>query len=208
MASGWDELHDWLMKATGRVNSWMVEMSDAKPGQTFLDIATGTGDLSIEVAKLVGDSGRVISSDFSPRMIDVASRNGSTSGVTNVEYRVMDAEAMDLEDHSVDGVLCRWGYMLMADPATALRETRRVLREGGRLTFAVWTTPDRNPWAFVRAMTLVVRGHLSPPEPGAPGIFAMGDPERIRELVTAAGFAEPELELLEFAFDYSDFDDL
>jgi len=69
--------------------------------------------------------------------------------------------------------------MLMADPATALKETRRVLRDAGRLAFAVWTTPERNPWASMPAMTLVERGHLPPPVTGTPGIFAMGDPSRI-----------------------------
>ena len=98
---------------------------------------------------------------------------------------------MDLDDSSVDGVICRFGYMLMADPAAALAETRRVLRDGGRLSFAVWGAPDQNLWAAIPGMTMVERGQLPPPEPGAPGIFAMGDPGRISELVTGAGFAEP-----------------
>src|SRR5680860_1039460 len=85
-----------------------------------------------------------------------------------------------LEIDSVDAVVCRWGYMLMADPAIALKETRRVLREGGLLAFAVWAPPDRNPWAAVPAMTLVQQGHMPPPEPDGPGIFAMGDPDRVR----------------------------
>ena len=87
---------------------------------------------------------------------------------------MLDAERMDLEGDSVDGVGCRYGYMLMADPAAALRETRRVLRDGGRLAFAVWSTPERNPWVAIPAMTLVQRGHVPPPEPGAPGVFALG----------------------------------
>jgi ubiquinone/menaquinone biosynthesis C-methylase UbiE len=207
MANGWEDRRDWMMTFTGLVNSWLVEKADPQPGQNFLDIATGTGDLGIAVAERVGDDGHVISSDFSPEMVDAARRNGLVRGMANVEYRVMDAEAMELGDNSVDGVVCRWGYMLMADPATALKETRRVLRDDGRLAFAVWTTPDRNPWASVSAMTLVQRGHLPPPEPGAPGIFALGDPGRIRELVTQAGFAEPELEVIEFEFRYADFDD-
>jgi len=184
-----------------------VKKADPQPGQNFLDIATGTGDLSIAVAQCVGDGGLVIASDFSPKMIDVARRNGLARGLTNIEYRVMDAEEMELGDNSVDGVVCRWGYMLMADPATALKETRRVLRDAGRLAFAVWTTPERNPWASMPAMTLVERGHLPPPVTGTPGIFAMGDPSRIRELVAQAGFAEPDLEVIEFEFRYADFDD-
>jgi ubiquinone/menaquinone biosynthesis C-methylase UbiE len=207
MATGWEDRRDWMMNITGQVNSWLVKKADPQPGQNFLDIATGAGDLSIAVAECVGGGGHVISSDFAPKMVDVARRNGLVRGLTNIEYRVMDAEEMKLGDNSVDGVVCRWGYMLMADPAMALRETRRVLRDAGRLAFAVWTTPDRNPWASMPAMTLVQRGHLPPPEPGAPGIFAMGDPSRIKELVTEAGFAEPDLEEIEFEFRYADFDD-
>ncbi len=208
MARGWEDRREWLMDITGLVNAWLVEKADPQPGQTFLDIAAGTGDLGLAVAERVGEGGHVISGDFSPNMVEVARRNGEARGLTQVEYRVLDAERMDLDDDSVDGVVCRWGYMLMADPAKALRETRRVLRDGGPLAFSVWTTPDRNPWAAVPAMTLVQRGHVPPPEPGAPGMFAMGDPGRIRELVTQAGFAEPELEEIAFEFGYAGFDDL
>jgi SAM-dependent methyltransferase len=208
MASGWEHRRKWLMEATAPVNRWLVEKADPQPGQTILDIAAGTGDLGLLVAGRVGDRGHVISADFAPEMVEVAARNGEDRGVPNVEYRVLDAESLDLEDDSVDGVVCRWGYMLMADPAAALKETRRVLRAGGSLAFAVWMTPDRNPWAGVPAMTLVQQGHMPPPEPGAPGIFALGDLGRIRELVSGAGFAEPEPAEIAFDFRYADFDDM
>jgi ubiquinone/menaquinone biosynthesis C-methylase UbiE len=208
MAPGWEDRREWMMGITGLVNGWLGEKVDPQPGQTVLEVAAGTGDLGFEVAKRVGEGGRVISTDFSPEMVDVARRQGEARGVSNVEHRVMDAEGMDLDDDSVDAVVCRWGYTLMADPLAALRETRRVLRDGGPLAFAVWMTPDRNPWAAVPGMTLVQRGHMPPPEPGAPGIFAMGEPRRIRELVTEAGFGEPELEEIQFEFHYADPDDL
>jgi ubiquinone/menaquinone biosynthesis C-methylase UbiE len=208
MAPGWQDRREWLMDITGRVNDWLMQKADPQPGQTILDIAAGTGDLGFHVAERVGQEGRVISTDFAPEMVDVARRFGEARGLTNVEYRVLDAESMDLAEDSVDGAVCRWGYMLMADPAAALKETRRVLRNGGPLAFAVWRTPDRNPWAAVPGMTLVQRGHMPAPEPGAPGIFALGEPDRIRELVTAAGFGEPKLEEIAFDFRYADFDDL
>jgi SAM-dependent methyltransferase len=208
MASGWEAKREWLMDITGRVNEWLVEKANPQPGQTILDVAAGTGDLGFLVAERVGGEGRVISADFAPEMVDVARRNGEGRGLTNVEYRVLDAERMDLDDDSVDGVVCRWGYMFMADPAAALKETRRVLRRGGPLAFAVWMTPDRNPWSARPGLTLVQRGHMPAPEPGAPGIFALGDPGRIRELVTGAGLAEPDLEEITFDFLYADFDDL
>lgn len=207
MAPGWEERNEWMAAVTGRVNEWIVEKADLQPGQVVLDVAAGPGDLGFRVARQVGDGGRVISTDFAPEMVAAARRIGDGLGLTNVEYRVLDAERMDLDDDSVDAVVCRWGYMLMADPAAALSETRRVLRDGGPLAFAVWASPERNPWAALPAMTLVQRGHLPPPEPGAPGIFAMADPDRIRALVAGAGFGEPELEEIAFDFRYADFDD-
>src|SRR4029450_13265076 len=105
---------------------------------------------------------------------------------------VLDGEHLDLADDAVDGVICRWGYMLMADPAAALRETRRVLRPGGRLAFAVFTGPDENPWGALPAAVLVERGHMPPPEAGAPGLFALAD--RLSQLLAQAGFSEPRFE--------------
>ena len=207
MAAGWESRREWLMQITAPVNDWLVQNADPQPGQTLLEIAAGTGDLGFRLAERVGEAGRVISTDFAPEMVDVARRNGNARGLANVEYRALDAERLDLEDESVDGVVCRWGYMLMADPAAALKQSRRVLRSDGPLCFAVWRTPDVNPWAAVPAVTLVQRGHMPPPEPGAPGMFAMGDGNRTVELVRAGGFDEPKLEEITFAFKYSDDDD-
>ncbi len=202
MASGWEERREWLLEYTGQINEWIVGRVDPQPGQTILDVAAGTGDLGFAAAERVGDEGGVICTDFSSEMIEAARRNGQARGLENVEYRVLDAERMDLSDDSVDGVVSRWSYMLMADPAAALGETRRVLRDGGRLAFVVWQTPDRNPWAAVPGMTLVQRGHMPPPEPGAPGIFALGDRDRLAELVSGAGF-DAEIEELAFEWSYA-----
>ena len=205
MAPGWEARREWLMRITDRANEWLLEKAGPQPGQTYLEVAAGTGDLGFMAAERLGPEGRLISTDFAPEMVEVARRQGERRGVSNVEYQVLDAERMNLEDDSVDGVLCRWGYMLMADPAIALRETRRVLRDGGPLAFAVWGTPETNPWAAVPAMTLIRLGHFDPPAPGEPGIFAMGEPGRIRELVSGAGFGEPELEDIRVEYDWPDF---
>src|SRR3989304_1292365 len=94
------------------------------------------------------------------------------------------------------------GYGRGARRRAAGKERGGVPRGGGPLAFAVWATPDRTPWAAVPAMTLVQRGQMPPPEPGAPGMFAMGDPGRVRELVTRAGFGAPELAEIAFDFRY------
>jgi ubiquinone/menaquinone biosynthesis C-methylase UbiE len=209
VAPGWEDRREWLMRNTGLVNTWLTNKLDPQPGQTILELGAGPGDLGLGVAERLAEAGgRVISTDVAPEMVEVARRQSEARGLTNVDHRVLDAERMDLGDDSVDGVVCRWAYMLMAEPAAALRETRRVLRSGGPLAFAVWATAERNPWQAVPGMTLVQLGHMPPPEPGAPGIFALGEPGRVRELVTGAGFHEPELEEIAFEFRYADFDDL
>jgi SAM-dependent methyltransferase len=208
MAPGWADRREWLRDVTRPVSAWLVETADPRPGQTLLELAGGTGDLAVALAERLGDQGLLIASDFSPEMLEFARQAGAARGLTNVEYRVLDAERLDLPHDSVDGVVCRFGYMLMADPAAALRVTRRVLREGGALSFTVWMGAERNPWAALPPLTLVERGHLPPPEPGTPGIFALADPTRIRQLVTQAGFGEPELEEIAFEFRYADGDEL
>jgi ubiquinone/menaquinone biosynthesis C-methylase UbiE len=123
-----------------------------------------------------------------------------------VEPRVLDAERMDLEDDSVDGVLCRWGYMLMAEPETALRETRRVLCDGGRLALSVWAAPESNPWASVPGRLLREQTGAPPQDPTAPGVFAMADPERTRSLLTNTGFEVRRLEDVGVNWLFEDFD--
>ena len=206
MASGWEERREWILEDTRFINDWLIEQADPQSGETVLDIAAGTGDLGFMAAERVGSEGRVLTTDFSPEMVEAARRNGERQGIENAEYRVLDAERMDLEDSSVDKALSRWSYMLMADPGQALKETRRVLKDGGTNAFCVWQTPDRNLWAAVPAMTLVERGHMPPPEPGAPGIFAMGERDRVQELVSGAGFADVRIEELAFDWRYTDDD--
>ena len=202
-AANWEDERDFIWDATRHISERLVERLDPSDGDTVLELAAGTGETSFILAERVGASGSVISTDFAAAMVEAARRRGENLGADNVEYRVLDAEAMDLDDDSVDGVLCRFGYMLMADPAKALGETRRVLRDGGRLAFAVWGPPQDNLWAAIPAMTLVERGHIPPPVPGAPSIFALNDPAEITELVTGAGFGEPEIEQVPVDWPYS-----
>jgi ubiquinone/menaquinone biosynthesis C-methylase UbiE len=206
MSVGWHSWRDYMWEQTSNVREWLISSLDPQPGQTILDVAAGVGDTGFAVAKTLGDDGKLISTDFSSGMVDAARKRAEELGVGNAEFKQLDAEKMDLPDDSVDGVISRWGYMLMADPAAALRETNRVLKPGGRLSFAVWGSPDKNLWAATPGMVLMERGAMPTPEPGAPGIFALADQDRIRELVTAAGFADPKIEEVPFAFRYDEMD--
>lgn len=191
---------------TRPVSDRLLAALDPQPGQTILELASGTGETGFAAARAVGPEGRVISTDFAPGMVDAARRESERLGLDNVEHRVMDAERLDLDDDGVDGVLCRWGFMLMADPGAALAETRRVLRAGGRLALSVWGPPERNLWASIPRRALMEQTGAPPPNPDEPGIFALADPERLRSLLTGAGFAEPRLEEVELTYDFGDFD--
>ena len=135
----------------------------------------------------------------------VGGRRSSDS--TNVEHQVIDAEEIALEDDSVDGVLCRFGFMLMPDPASALAETRRVLRPEGRLALAVWGTAAENPWVAIAGRILAERGLTPPPEPGAPGMFVLADEARLRQLLQGAGFDVERVERVPVRFEFGDVDD-
>jgi ubiquinone/menaquinone biosynthesis C-methylase UbiE len=206
VASGWYAQREELWKASRPVSEWMVRRLDPKPGDTVLELAAGLADTGLMAARLVGESGRVIVTDFTPEMVAAARRRAQERGVHNAEFKVLDAERMDLETDSVDGVLCRWAYMLMIDPPAAFAQTRRVLRPGGRLAFSVWAARERNPALSLVGRVLESQGHIPPPDPQAPGAFAMADPGRIRELMVEAGFAEPEIEELTFRWPFAEKD--
>lgn len=194
MAAGWETKRAYLWGVSRHISEWLIANLDVRPGQTILELACGPGDTGFAAAPLLGSTGRLILTDFAPRMVQAARRRGAELGLTNVEYRVMDAERLDLPDGSVDGVICRWGYMLMADPAVALRETRRVLRPGGHLCFSVFASAEHNPWAAIPARVLIEGGYMAPPAPEAPGILALANPDRIKRLLSDAGFGLPRIE--------------
>jgi SAM-dependent methyltransferase len=104
-------------------------------------------------------------------------------------------------------VLSQSTYMLMADPAAALAETRRVLRPRGRLALSVWSAPERNPWASIGGRILVERGHIPPPEPAAPGVFSMASEQRTRALLDGARFTSVRTEEVPVRFAFRALDD-
>ena len=208
IAPTWERRRAEVEELSTPFREWMLRALGPREGDTVLELAAGVGDTGFEAAAIVGETGRLMTTDVSPAMLEAARRRGAELGVANAGYRVMDAERIELDDNSVDGVLCRFGYMLMADPATALAETRRVLRPGGRLALAVWGTAERNPFFVTIAVSLVQRGHLPLPEPPpAPGPFSMASSERTEGLLRRAGFAEVRTEEVAGRFVASDADE-
>lgn len=200
-AAGWVHSQELMREFAERVTRWLLEAVAPQPGQRVLELAAGLGETGMLAAELVAPSGGVVISDQAEAMLDGARARAAELGLANVEFKAINAESMDLPVASADVVLCRWGYMLMADPAAALGETRRVLRSGGRVGLAVWDRFDRNPWALLPAEVLLEREMIEP-KPGPPGSFvpgpfALGDEDELRVLLDDAGFAEVRVEALD-----------
>jgi SAM-dependent methyltransferase len=202
-AAGWEAGADQFNRETMPVSLWMVDALAPQPGHQVLELATGTGDTGLLAAELVQPGGTVTLSDFVPEMLSAAQRRAEARGAPNVRFRQIDAELpLDIEAASLDGVLSRWGYHLLANPESALRETRRVLRPGGRVALSAWTGPDENPWSALPVRALVARGLLEPGDPDAPGQFAWAREGVAADHLDAAGFVEHAVDAVQFTQRY------
>ena len=208
LASGWERHRRSIFESTRAASDWLVEALAPREGQTVLELTAGPGETGFLVAERVGPGGRLVSSDVSPGMVEAARRGAEARGLTNVDLRVMDAQHLDLPDASVDGVLSRFGVMLVPEPERVLAEAKRVLRPEGRLAYAVWGPPEGNPWLTLFVGAVLQHGVAPPGDPFGPGgPFSLGAPDRNRELATAAGFAEVRVEDVRGAMAYADFDE-
>jgi len=160
-----------------------------RPGERILDIGCGAGQTSLDLARAVAPGGEVMGADISGTLLAVArDRAAELDGVRFVEA---DAQTHPFETGRFDAVFSRFGVMFFADPAAAFANIQRAVKPGGRLAFVCWRRPDENP-----IMTLPMAAAApflpppAPPEPGAPGPFAFADPDRIRAVLGAGGFAD------------------
>lgn len=191
--AAWRRWNPTLDRWYGEVTQQMLDLARIKPGQRILDIAAGAGEPAVSAAERVGPSGYVLATDISERIVELALQVARERGLKQVETRTMDGENVDLPDASFDAVLCRLGLMYMPHPVTALREWRRALRPGGRITVAVFSTPDRNDWGALPASIIRRRAQLPPPVPGQPGPFSLGGAGVLEDIFRQAEFANPEV---------------
>ncbi len=205
-AAGWAAARGAFQRDAAPVSHWLVDAIHPQPGHVVLELAAGPGDTGLLAAELVRPGGKLVSTDGALAMVEVARARAEELGLADVvEAKPMEVEWIDMETASCDAVLCRWGYMLVPDPETALRETRRVLKPGGRVAFAVWAPAEANPWMTGRR--LVDLGFSEPAPPNTPGPFSLGDPDLVRELLYGAGWTDDiVIEPLDFAFTAPDAD--
>jgi SAM-dependent methyltransferase len=154
-----------------------------------LELACGPGGVGIAAAAIVGPDGSVVLSDIAPEMTAIAAERAKNAGLTNVTTRAVDLERIDYPEAAFEKVLCRQGLMLVLDPASAVREARRILRPDGSAVFAAWGHRGRNPWLGVLFDAVTAQPGLPVPPPGIPGPFSLGAPGALGELLAGAGFS-------------------
>jgi ubiquinone/menaquinone biosynthesis C-methylase UbiE len=222
-AEAWGRLAGRVREWGMPVSTAMIKSLALAPGERVLELAAGPGDTGFMAAELIrqpdgaapappgegerraaspaGDGqragvvppGTLISSDGAEAMVDIARQRARESGIANVAFRQLELEWIDLPTATVDAVLCRWGIMLIVDPEAAAREIRRVLVSGGRAALAVWDTPNKNPWATIPSAVMVELGHVQPPDPQGPGMFALAGDGRLSDLLEGSGFTDVEI---------------
>jgi ubiquinone/menaquinone biosynthesis C-methylase UbiE len=204
----WERHRDRMFENTRVTSDWLTEQVAPQPGQTVLELAAGPGETGFLFAERVLPGGRLISSDLAPAMVEAARRGGERRGLANVDYRVIDAQQIELPDDAVDVVVSRFGLMLVPEPDRAFAEIRRVLRPGGRLAYAVWGPPDGNHWIALLIGSLLQNGYFPPGDPSAPGgVFSLAAPERNRELLDGAGFPDVHTAEVGGAMHFENLDD-
>jgi SAM-dependent methyltransferase len=205
-ADGWGKRADALRDVAMPLSVWMIGAAELHPGARVLELAAGPGDTGFLAAELIQPGGTLISSDLSEGMLNVARARAERQRVDNVEFKQLSLEWIDLPTASVDAILCRWGLMLIDDPAAAAQECRRVLAPGGRLVVAVWDRPELNPWATIPTDALVKLGLAPAPDRSAPGMFRLADGARLDELLADAGFVERRIEPVSIDREYPSLD--
>jgi SAM-dependent methyltransferase len=141
-------------------------------------------------------------------MVAAARRGAEARSLTNIDFRVMDAQRIDLADASVDGVLSRFGLMLVPEPERAFAEIHRVLRSAGRLAYGVWGPLDRNPWLTQLFGAILQHGHAPPHDPVGPGgVFSLATAQSNHDLLQGAGFTDVRIEEVPGAQRYESLDE-
>ena len=126
VAAAWERYRDRLFEGQRTLSEWIVDHVDPQPGQTVLELTAGPGETGFLAAERLAPGGRLISTDLSEGMVAAARRGADARGLTNVECRTMDAQQIDLSDASVDGVLSRFGMMLLPEPHLAAAGQARI----------------------------------------------------------------------------------
>jgi len=172
-----------------------LKVAAPQPGERVIDIGCGCGDTSFEIARIVGKTGAVLGIDVSAPMLDVARSRTALADRVHLVFREADASEAELPANT-DLLFSRFGVMFFSQPTQALSHLRRCLRAGGRCVFVCWRAPRDNTWAMVplSAARAALGVTPAPADPNMPGPFAFADEQRLRDILSGAGFGAVDLQ--------------
>ncbi len=177
-----DAHHDRFAAAAG------IQVTDH-----VLDIGCGTGQTTREAAR-VATSGSALGVDLSSRMIELARHRAVEEGLGNVDFQQVDAQIHPFEANTFEVAISRTGAMFFGDPVAAFTNIARALRPGARLALLTWQPLERNEWIREFIAAFAVGRDLPGPPPNAPGPFGLADPDRVRTILSTAGFVDIDLD--------------
>jgi ubiquinone/menaquinone biosynthesis C-methylase UbiE len=187
----WVALHDLINTQIQPLGLHAMDRARIAAGEHALDIGCGCGDTTIELAGRVGTAGSATGVDVSAVMLARARETAAAGRVSNVHFETADAQTHVFAADSFDVAFSRFGVMFFAQPETAFANICSSLRPGGRLAFVAWQAVHLNPWMFV-PMAAAAQ-HITiplPATPDAPGPFAFADTDRVRGILSGAGFVD------------------
>jgi SAM-dependent methyltransferase len=187
--AAWRKWQAKLVAFTRGATEAVLEAAQLQRGMRVLDLASGVGDPSLSIAEAVGPAGHVVATDLGPGMIGLAEELARGRGLSNIEFRVANVEALPFQDQSFDVVTCRFGVMFFPDQLKVFRDCLRVLKRGGRVAFVVWGKREQ---AFLSTTVGILMKYVEmpPPDPDAPHAFMFGERGLLKSKLEAAGFSE------------------
>jgi len=186
LSASWEKWDAVITEQLGPVGTAIIESLDIAEDQQHLDIAAGTGEPGLTIARL-SPKGRVVLTDLAAEMLDVATRRARAQGVDNIDTKVCSADDLPFEDATFDSVSVRFGYMFFPDMGKATAEFARVLKPGGRLCSSVWVKPEENPWTTIAMQAIATEAVVAPPDPDGPSMYRCAAPGQVGALYEGAG---------------------
>lgn len=186
---------DWLRKMDLLDRQFNVhslralDAADPTPGEAVLDIGSGSGTSSLQIAERLGSSGSVLGADISSTMVEGATKRAEAAGVSNLSFMVADLQIQRF-DRPFDLVFSQFGVMFFADPSAAFANIHAALKPTGRIAFVCWQAPSKNSLMTLprRALASVLPAAPAP-DPNGPGPFMLSDSDALSALIEGAGFS-------------------
>lgn len=199
------EKFDLWLPQLAPVGEELLEALAAQEGDVILDIASGTGEPALTLARRMGDTVRITGTDAAEPMVQVAQKKAAQENLPHIRFQCMAAESLTFDGNTFDKVMCRFGVMLFEDSLQGLRQMHRVLKPAGRFSIAVWSTPETMLtlcWAYE-----VFKDRV-PPEKYPPlvKVTSLGTPGVLDDLLRQAGFTRFTIRTHTFHYRFPSFD--